>query len=345
VTFLKNAWYVAAWSDELTDSPLGQKIIGEFVALFRTSGGTAVAVADVCPHRFAPLHKGKVVGDLIECPYHGLRFDVGGKCAHNPFDPKVKPAAATVRTYPVAERDKIIWIWMGDAAQVDESTIPDYSWINDTASYTFTGFNGITQPLRYELVLDNLMDLSHGQFLHPTTLGNEAMTDGTTKDVQKERQVYSDRLNPDGDVPTLFLIGGAGAKGDKVDFWNDMRWDAPSSYFLQVGITPTGRPRCEGHYVNSAHLLTPLDEHQTIYRFVLARTFARGSDEITQGMTAIVIKAFTEEDEPMIRAVQERMAGRAFWDLNPVALKSDRAAIMVRRTLEKMIEAEVSQSS
>lgn len=345
MTFLKNAWYVAAWSEELADEPLGQKIIGEFIALYRTADGTAVALADMCPHRFAPLHKGKVVDDLIECPYHGLRFDQAGKCAHNPFDPKVKPAAATVRTYPVVERDKIIWIWMGDAEKADETTIPDYSWINDAASYAFTAFNALTQSLRYELVIDNLMDLSHGQFLHPTTLGNEAMAGGTTKDIQEDRKVFSSRLNPDGDVPTLFLIGGAGKQGDKVDFWNDMRWDAPSCYYLQVGITPTGRPRSEGHYIESAHLLTPIDDNHTIYRFLLGRTFARESEEITQGMTAITMKAFTEEDEPMISAVQERMAGRPFWDLKPVMLKSDRAAIMVRRAMEKLLANEAAEQA
>ena len=339
MVFLRNAWYVAAWSQELSDNPLSQKIIGEFVVLYRKSDGEAVALADMCPHRFAPLHRGRIIGDQIECPYHGLRFNAQGKCQHNPFDPKVKPSSAQVRTYPVVERDKIIWIWMGDIDQVNKDLIPDYSWINDE-KYTFTSFASMAQSLDYRLIIDNLMDLSHAQFLHPTTLGNEAMAMGGTTDEQKERQVFSRRLNADGEAPTLFTIGGAAHNGDRVDFWNDMRWDAPSCYYLQVGITPTGRPRDEGHFIQSAHLLTPLDEGRTIYRYLLGRTFAHGIDEITTGMAAVVAKAFIEEDEPMITAVQERMAGREFWDMRPVILKSDRAAVMVRRAMDALLARE-----
>ena len=105
--FLKNCWYVAAWSSELSDSPLEKKIIGERVALYRTSNGDAVAIGARCPHRFAPLSKGKIVGDLIECPYHGLRFNRDGICVLNQFEPDAAPPTASVKKYAVVERQRL----------------------------------------------------------------------------------------------------------------------------------------------------------------------------------------------------------------------------------------------
>lgn len=345
MSFVKNCWYVAAWSSELGHEPAYKKIIGEHVLLFRGESGQVIALDDTCPHRFAPLHKGKVVGDAIECPYHGLRFGAQGDCVHNPFDAKVKPAAARRHAYPVVERDRFIWIWMGDAERADLDAIPDFHWLSQTDQYTMTSEGILRQALNYELILDNLLDLSHGQFLHPTTLANESMASGTTKTWQDGDRVYSDRWNPDGDAPTLFTLAGVAAPGTRVDFWNDMRWDPAGSYYLEVGVTPVGEPRENGAYMGSAHLLTPEDETTTVYRYILFRTFALDNEEVTAGIDAVVKKAFTEEDEPMITAVQERMAGRDFWSLRPVLLIGDKAAILVRRTLDKLKQAEQAGSA
>ncbi|HVI62767.1 MAG TPA: Rieske 2Fe-2S domain-containing protein, partial [Bradyrhizobium sp.] len=85
-TYLRNAWYVAAWSDDLADGQLlSRTILKEPVVLFRKSDGHLAALQDRCPHRFAPLHMGKIIdGDRVQCPYHGLEFDSSGACVLNP---------------------------------------------------------------------------------------------------------------------------------------------------------------------------------------------------------------------------------------------------------------------
>jgi len=337
MSFLKNCWYVAAWSSEVSENPVCQTIIGQPVLLYRGEKGQVIALGDTCPHRFAPLHLGKVFGDQIQCPYHGLRFGADGKCAHNPFDPQVKPAAASVNSYPIVESDTFIWIWMGEPEKADATSIPDFHWLNDTDGYTMTAESHLILPVNYELIIDNLLDLSHGQFLHPATLGNEAMTGGSTKTVQTGTQVNSYRWNPDGEIPTIFALANLYDAGTKVDFWNDMRWNAPSSYFLEVGVTPTGEPRDNGFHLGSAHMLTPIDETHTIYRYRLFRNFARENAEYTAGIETVVRKAFTEEDEPMLVQVQARMRGRDFWSLKPVSLKGDKAAILARRIMDKLL--------
>ncbi|HEY6992180.1 MAG TPA: Rieske 2Fe-2S domain-containing protein, partial [Xanthobacteraceae bacterium] len=75
-TYLRNAWYVAAWSDDLADGQLlPRTILKQPIVLYRKPDGNVAALEDRCPHRFAPLHMGKIVaGDRVQCPYHGLEF-------------------------------------------------------------------------------------------------------------------------------------------------------------------------------------------------------------------------------------------------------------------------------
>ena len=105
--------------------------MNEPVVFYRTEDGTPVALEDRCPHRRLPLSMGKLVGDdVLQCHYHGLRFDRTGACVRVPGQDMI-PATARVKTYPVVERYKWLWIWMGDPALADPAKIPDYHWFDD----------------------------------------------------------------------------------------------------------------------------------------------------------------------------------------------------------------------
>lgn len=84
MSFLKNAWYCAAWAREITREPLSRTLLNQKLVFYRKADGTIVAMSDVCPHRFAPMHQGKLHGDVLACPYHGLQFGPDGRCVHNP---------------------------------------------------------------------------------------------------------------------------------------------------------------------------------------------------------------------------------------------------------------------
>ena len=125
MAYLKNAWYAAAWPDEIgAETLLGRRILDEPVVIYRTSDGKAVAMGDLCPHRFAPLHLGRHMGDAIQCGYHGLEFGANGKCRLNPHGGGHLPAAS-VPSYPLAEKHGVLWIWMGEAERADEALISD----------------------------------------------------------------------------------------------------------------------------------------------------------------------------------------------------------------------------
>src|SRR5690554_4497854 len=114
--FLKNTWYAAALAHEVKAQPLARTIIGEPIILFRQENGTVCALEDRCCHRGLPLAHGEVIGNNIQCGYHGLTFNGLGQCVKIPGQEKI-PRNAKVKTFPVVEQDQMVWIWMGDPDQ------------------------------------------------------------------------------------------------------------------------------------------------------------------------------------------------------------------------------------
>jgi phenylpropionate dioxygenase-like ring-hydroxylating dioxygenase large terminal subunit len=343
MTFLRNAWYVAAWNDEVDAGTLfHRRILGEQILLMRKGAGTVSALTDRCPHRFAPLHRGTRHGDVIECAYHGLRFDGAGRCVHNPQGDGVIPVNARVRSYPVVAKDMLLWIWMGDPAKADEAAIPDFEGL-DPVSYAINkGY--MHTPANYEVMTDNIMDLGHIEFLHEGLLGSEAVRRGETEVRQDGRVVFSNRLVRDEILPpaleALFESGGK-----PVDRWLDVRWHAPANMHLTVGVTPAGSPPRIGRETPGVHLMTPETESTTHYFWATARDFRRDDEQLHQALDEGLRYAFEHQDKPMIEAVENNMDGHDFWELRPVILACDAGAVRARRVLRKMISDEQQAAS
>ena len=193
MAFLRNAWYVAGWSDELSAGRLlSRTLLDEPVVLFRDERGQARALFDRCPHRFAHLSMGQLCdgGASLQCAYHGLRFDGAGRCVLNPHTGGVIPKAAVVRHYPVIERYSALWIWMGDSSRADEHGIPELSFLDPDHWAVGTGSMEVEAP--YELEIDNILDLSHIEFLHPL-FSSEAVRRGKVECTQDGETVWSRR--------------------------------------------------------------------------------------------------------------------------------------------------------
>ena len=94
--FLRNGWYTALWSHELTDKPVAKTLLNDRVVLFRNANGEVGALEDCCCHRAAPLSLGEVAGQYLACGYHGLKFDVTGKCVEVPGRFRCRPAPRCV---------------------------------------------------------------------------------------------------------------------------------------------------------------------------------------------------------------------------------------------------------
>ena len=121
--FLRNAWYVAGWSGDYGQELVAQMLLGHRVVLYRKRDGAPVALEDACPHRKLPLSKGNLKDDVIECGYHGLTFDGSGKCVAAPTQPGQIPEGAVVRSYPVVDRYRLLWICMGEPDRANPDDI------------------------------------------------------------------------------------------------------------------------------------------------------------------------------------------------------------------------------
>jgi len=332
--FLRNAWYVAGWSNEVVNTPLGRTLLNEPVVFFRKSDGLIAALQDRCPHRFVPLSLGRVQGDRIACGYHGLCFESSGECIDDRFNDHIRNTAR-IRSYPVEERHSAIWIWMGDRP-AEPDLIPDFAFLTDEKFETIRGLSAINA--NYLLEIDNLMDLSHLDYLHLATIGNGSLSIGEYKGWQDGETVHSDWWSPNCETPKQFL---AYVNNEPiVDQWTNMRWNAPASVYLYNGVTKTGRPREEGYPVHQAHFATPETDVSTHYFWSVARLDLGEPKEITEMVEAITRQTFETEDAPMLEAQQRSMKSLDFWAERPVIFPEDNGAIRARRVLEKLIRRE-----
>lgn len=339
--FLYNAWYPAGWADDVEVGKLVAKtFLNQRVVMFRDSQGAIKGLQDRCPHRFVPLHLGELKGDTIQCAYHGLVFDCTGACVLNPHGNGTIPKAARVRSYPMAELYGLIWIWMGDEAKADPQLICDFSEMDPVRKYV--GKSYLSVNANYVLENDNIMDLSHIEFLHKASLGSSKVSEGKIDVVQVGDTVHSKRSTV-GEKLTAALEKMRGIPaGQLVDRWLDVRWNAPASMLLTTGYTFTGRPKEEGRELFVTHLFTPETESTTHYWFGIAfpRSMGPEGEKLAEQNVQWLIQPFSEEDMPMLEAQQQEIGDRDFWSLNPVLLPSDGGAVRSRRVLDRLIKEE-----
>lgn len=334
--FLTNTWYAAAFSDELSATPIFRRLLDEPMALYRGASGRAVALFDRCPHRFAPLHKGQVFGDDLRCPYHGLRFAPDGVCVHNPIGEGKIPKAACAKSFPLAERDGIVWLWWGDEP-ADESTIRRWPEFEDNVRYrAVEGY--IKVQGNYQLVSDNLLDLSHAEFLHPY-LANEGFNRRTQYSMEQAgNTVIARNWRPSEPISQLFAFAYGDTAPTHVDHLSIVRWEPPSTLRLEIGVTRPGRPVEEGPRSYQAHLVTPETADTCHYFWKWGRDFKLDDEEFSVRLQANMQKAFETEDGPMIEAQAQYMDGQTLEALKPVLLPTDSASLRARRVLLQLIE-------
>jgi vanillate O-demethylase monooxygenase subunit len=337
--YLHNAWYMAGWADEVGEAGLSRTILGRKIFLFRSAEGAPAALLDRCPHRFAPLSCGTRRGDTLVCGYHGLEFSADGQCTHNPFADRI-PAGAIIPRFTVVERDTIVWLWAGETNAADPALIPDFSFVPDGP--TNRSVRGYTQMhANYEYGTDNLMDLSHIEFVHKGSFAGQGVIFAGRHNVRIEGDtVHSDWWMP-GIAPPSMARGHV-PDDAVVDHWLDMRWNAPASMRLNVGVCPQGAPREAGFSVDQAHILTPADEHETHYFWSSGRAHDLDSPETDAMLEGLFRQAFDQEDKPIIEAAYENVRGRDFWEEKPLFLGVDAGGTRTRRHLEAMIAREAA---
>jgi len=334
--YLRNCWYMAAWSDEVGETMLRRRLLGQPILLLRKQDGTAAALTDRCPHRFAPLSEGTREGDVVHCPYHGLGFNAEGQCVHNPFSDTL-PKGANLRVWPTQERDGILWFWAGDPALADPALVPDFAPIIKAGLAPLKGLMGMKAP--YEYATDNLMDLSHIEFVHKGSFaGNGVIFAGKHELRQEEKALWSNWWMPDVPAPPHTL--GIYEPGTPTDHWLDMRWQAPASMLLEVGATRVGKPREEGVVVHQAHIITPETDGTSHYFWATTRSTDQAHEQADAMVKSLMEQAFIVEDKPIIETSYANLDGMDFWEARPAFLGIDAGGTKARRVLQQMIAEE-----
>jgi phenylpropionate dioxygenase-like ring-hydroxylating dioxygenase large terminal subunit len=337
--FIREAWYVAAWDHDIApDALFPRTVLGQPLVFFRTSDGGLAALDDRCCHRAAPLSIGRKEGDAVRCLYHGLKFDAGGRCVEMPGQDRIPPQAC-VRRYPVVQRDRFVWVWMGDPARADPATIPSFFWHDSSDWRMKPGY--IHYRAHYQLVVDNLLDFAHLSYVHPNTLGTarvaqvRATVESIDGGLRITRWALDDEMPPNHRRVARFQ--------GSVDRWQIYEWHPPAMMRMDAGSAPAGTGAPEGRIVPEAmrfrhtFVQTPETLTTTHYFFCQARAFALDDAAMTEAIFEDVATAFAE-DRAMIEA-QQRILDTSP-GFRPVATPHDQALNMARYILRQRLAAE-----
>jgi phenylpropionate dioxygenase-like ring-hydroxylating dioxygenase large terminal subunit len=342
--FVRNQWYVAALAEEVGDGLLERTVLGESIVLYRALDGTVTGLANRCVHRRYPLSEGRLdsAGNLV-CGYHGFTYDPAGICVAVPAQQRI-PRSARVPTYPVVERDRFIWVWIGDGKLADPARIPSLPFLDHPDWAVLRGMAGV--KCRYDLLIDNLMDLSHETYLHSEWIGTPevAETPTTTTTDEDACIVWVSRHMENVPCPPSYIPSMA-AKGfsGKIDRWQDIEYHAPGLYLLNSRIAPPGRPpAADGDDSHAAHKkivygVTPSTAGTTYDFWCVARDHEVGDAEAdTRGMKSQT--AVVGQDVDALNLLEATLAGEPS-GYQELSVNIDTGALAARRMLARLAEA------
>ena len=339
MTYVKNAWYVAAWDHEIEDGkPYAMSVLGEPIVLYRTGESRrVVALEDRCVHRLAPLSLGRCEGERLRCMYHGLLFDADGKCVEIPGQEMI-PAKARVRSYPVESSAGWVWVWMGDPARADTAQIPDAIHIEHPDWIFGTGYMDYDAEAR--LITDNLLDLSHVAFLHAESFGSPPdYAEMRPVMTALDRGFRIDRWITDIKGPTL------SPTDDLIDQWVTYDFFVPGVLLMYAANFARGTAKaCDfqkpdyatalpGSLSYTSHTVTPMTDKSARYFYTWAPHKDHGTVESRDAAMRFQLMALTE-DKVMIEGQQ------AMIDLDPerplMPIIHDRDVTLYERLVAKL---------
>lgn len=337
--FIKNCWYVIGWSSELGgENFLARTLLNTPVVLWRKADRNVVAFEDLCCHRGAPLSKGRREGDMVRCMYHGLKFDACGACVEIPGQDYIH-SSMRVKTFPVVEQHKWLWIWMGNAALADAALIPDTHWLDHPQWASLEGYTHY--ETNYLLIADNLLDLAHLPYVHPKTLGSSEDSVAQLPKIEAlGRGVRITRWALNTSVPAF--VQKVKSYAGKVDRWNIYDFVVPGIFTMDSGMTPAGTGAVEGKRFDAAEFhscqaITPETENSTHYFYAQPHNFAIDQPEVTASIHQSVVEAFVE-DKTMITLQANNLALRPDFKMMPI--RADEALGRFRRLVKHLLKEE-----
>jgi phenylpropionate dioxygenase-like ring-hydroxylating dioxygenase large terminal subunit len=342
MTYLRNAWYVAAWSTDLeSGQPMAITILDQNIVIYRGEHGVLVALEDRCVHRMAPLSLGRCEGDNLRCMYHGFLFNPQGAAIEIPGQ-DIIPPKANVRSFPVVDRHGWIFVWMGDAAAADASLIPDI--VGPAHPDYSLGCGYLDYAAEAQLISDNLLDFSHLAYVHAQSfqLGEQmakihANITTLPRGIRYGRWIEGSSLTQTGEID------------EPLDMYLTYDFLVPGIFLLQSAAFALGTAKRLdfGHADDfstairdvsySGQAVTPSGDGKARYFFSFG-PHRRFDDPVRRkNMMALIDKAF-DEDKTMIEAQQKVIA--ASRDKSVVPTMHDRSITMYNGIVSKLARQE-----
>jgi vanillate O-demethylase monooxygenase subunit len=333
--FPLNQWYVAALSTELADRPLGRTLLNHAVVLFRDGSGNVSALEDRCCHRALPLSNGTLDEGGIRCGYHGMLYDGAGQCIEIPGQDAI-PRTAKVKRFFVEEKDGLVWLWFGQDEQAEPvSSAPDYP-VHTSGDYLWGG--GVYHyETPYQLIHDNLLDLSHLGYVHLRTIGGDPSTHmnaemKTTAEGDCVRVVRHMRNS----LPPPTYSAAYPFKGS-IDRWQEIEF-LPTHLKIWTGGANVGEEDLEnpdrgGFHMRGFHGVTPETETTAHYIWTIA-TNPQSDPEGTLKKVVDQTELTFGEDKVVIEAQYQNML--KFGDEPMISIHVDTGANQARRIMEKL---------
>lgn len=334
---LRNYWYVAAFSEEISREPIRRTILDEDIVFYRTEDGTAVAVQNRCPHRSFPLHTGHLKGDRIVCGYHGMEFNPDGSCALVPAL-NTAPKAIRLDAYPLVEDGPLVWIWMGDRANPDHSRMIRQEWCASPEWVHVKGY--MYMKASYLGLHENLMDLSHFPFLHGKwNLARPEHAAAPAKVEEDGDAVRQTEVHKDVDMPPI-LVEAAGMKAP-FDRRADHLVQIPGMHQgKQITLDSSDPPKQDTQHI--IHIMTPETATSTHYFWAIARHNAIDSEELSEQLQFVGSGAFLE-DKVVLEDIEDLCARDHRPNFREKIIKTDEGGIRVLRLIARLAEEEQKQ--
>ena len=338
---VRNGWYVAAFANEVGRDLLPRTFLNKPVVLYRKEDGTAVAVGGRCPHRHFPLGKSCLKGDAIVCGYHGIAFGADGRCVDIPAQENI-PRSYAIPTYPLVEHGMWLFIWMGEPELADPGLLPDLEEIG------YVGEGIEARPFyfheiacRYQLLNDNLLDLTHLAFLHGSSIGT--LESATTPETITSRPGFlsSRRYIKNSPPPPVTEDTGMGHTGP-IDRTTGMDFYLPG-FHAGIGEAhyPDGHERAGEQIMSNRvyHSVTPSTHGRTYYFFGMSSANPAELDMLQDYLKSVIEEDIfaSEEIEKMIALEGE--------GLPELMLKTDTNAVKARRMLQAMMDKETGKNA
>ncbi len=341
MSFVKNAWYVAGWSSDFGESLVPLTMLNQNLVMFRAADGRIAALEDRCPHRQLPLSRGKRIGDTIQCGYHGMTFDTGGKCVRVPGQDNL-PGSAYVDAFPVHEAHGIVWVWMGDPALAEVDKIFHLDELGHPDWHLHHG-DKLHIRAHYLNVAENLVDPAHVSFVHPTTLGNAASENVPVHVRTSGEAIVAWRWIRDAE-PIGFFKAFGGFTGN-VDRWHYYYLHLPSTAVIDFGSVAADRKlaeedRNQGVRIFALHFVTPVTEDYTIDHWAHLRNTAVGDEAASAQMDKMFRVAFAEDKEILEAVHQEEQRPHK---RKPIRIAIDKGPNVYRKRIRDLVETEATE--